>query len=79
MNRWLDRRRHTYNKLTIRGEGNLSPAEWKQQAFETVFRKAALCRRKERMISMTELLKIEHLVKYYGSRSSLTKALNDIS
>lgn len=31
------------------------------------------------MISMTELLKIEHLVKYYGSRSSLTKALNDIS
>lgn len=28
---------------------------------------------------MTELLKIEHLVKYYGSRSSLTKALNDIS
>ena len=31
------------------------------------------------MISMTELLKIEHLVKYYGSRPSLTKALNDIS
>lgn len=28
---------------------------------------------------MTELLKIEHLVKYYGNRSSLTKALNDIS
>ena len=28
---------------------------------------------------MTELLKIEHLVKYYGSRSILTKALNDIS
>ncbi len=28
---------------------------------------------------MSELLKIEHLVKYYGNRSSLTKALNDIS
>lgn len=28
---------------------------------------------------MSELLRIEHLVKYYGNRSSLTKALNDIS
>lgn len=28
---------------------------------------------------MKELLRIEHLVKYYGNKSSLTKALNDIS
>lgn len=28
---------------------------------------------------MSKLLKVEHLVKYYGNRSSLTKALNDIS
>ena len=28
---------------------------------------------------MSELLKMEHLVKYYGNKTSLTKALNDIS
>lgn len=28
---------------------------------------------------MSELLKIEHIVKYYGNKSSLTKAVNDIS
>lgn len=28
---------------------------------------------------MSELLKVEHLVKYYGNKTSLTKALNDIS
>lgn len=28
---------------------------------------------------MGELLRIDHLVKYYGNKSSLTKALNDIS
>ena len=28
---------------------------------------------------MNELLKIEHLVKYYGNRGSLTKALDDIT
>ena len=33
----------------------------------------------ERMDCMSELLRVDHLVKYYGSRSSLTKALNDIS
>ena len=28
---------------------------------------------------MSGLLRVENLVKYYGNRSSLTKALNDIS
>ena len=28
---------------------------------------------------MNQLLKIEHIVKYYGSRSSLTKAIDDMS
>lgn len=28
---------------------------------------------------MEELLKLEHITKYYGNRSSLTKAVNDIS
>lgn len=28
---------------------------------------------------MSVLLRVENLVKYYGNRSSLTKALNDIS
>lgn len=28
---------------------------------------------------MEELLKLDHIVKYYGNRSSLTKAINDIS
>ena len=32
--------------------------------------------RKE-FLDMNQLLKIEHIVKYYGSRSSLTKAIDD--
>lgn len=34
--------------------------------------------RKE-FLDMNQLLKIEHIVKYYGSRSSLTKAIDDMS
>lgn len=39
-----------------------------------------MCRKQERKEKyMSELLKIEHIVKYYGNKSSLTKAINDIS
>ncbi len=36
-------------------------------------------RTRKEFFNMKQLLKIEHIVKYYGNRSSLTKAIDDIS
>ncbi len=36
-------------------------------------------RMRKEFFNMKQLLKIEHIVKYYGNRSSLTKAIDDIS
>lgn len=44
-----------------------------------VYKEKRVYARTERMDCMSGLLRVENLVKYYGNRSSLTKALNDIS
>ena len=73
--------------LRQRGNGNLRICKFmksismaqKCRRRYAVYKEKRVYARTERMDCMSGLLRVENLVKYYGNRSSLTKALNDIS